>query len=209
MSLVDDPSSPCGSKALSITKGQWLAIQRHDCPKLNFSGAHSPFTLIAWLKRTHPLTGCEFIAGQWDETHRSRQYGLFINIKTWQQDDRLCGHLSRTGGPTPGYQYCMDGPLGNTPIDSEQWHCAAMSYDSHSGHIWLDGLLDAQPTLNPYHLPGGLHDGGEQGSDFTVGAVNRSGEIGNFYHGLLAGLAVFDRVLSPAEMWAIATPVTG
>ena len=64
--------------------------------------------------------------------------------------------------------------------------------------------MDARPGVNPYPLAGGLHDGGPNGSDFTVGAVDRGGEIGNFFCGDLAGLAVYDRALTPAEMLALA-----
>jgi len=160
--------------------------------------------LIAWIKRGRKSNAeCEFIAGQWNETNKGRQYGLFLNIRTWGGADQVCGHLSTTGGPTPGYKYCFDGPIGATPVDHEHWHCIAMSYDGTFGHAWLDGVRDDQPRINPYLLPGGLHDGGPNGSDFTVGAVDRGGEIGNFFTGQLAGLAIYNRVLSPAEMWAL------
>ena len=46
----------------------------------------------------------------------------------------------------------------------------------------------------------GLFDGGYLGSDFTVGAVNRSGEMGNFFVGQIGGLAVYDRALTKEEM---------
>ena len=60
---------------------------------------------------------------------------------------------------------------------------------------WLDGQLDAVAGLNPYVLADGLHNSGAEGSDFTVGAVDRSGEIGNFFVGDIASLAVYDRGL--------------
>lgn len=81
-----------------------------------------------------------------------------------------------------------------------------MSYDGIQAMAWLDGRLDRREDLNPYLFAGGLHDGGEGGSDFTVGAVHRSGEMGNFFSGYLGGLAVFDRALSSAEIWALSRP---
>jgi hypothetical protein len=207
MSIVDDPDAPHGGRALQIDEGQWLSIPRRQCPALDFHGPGeaSCFTLVAWIQRGRlSQRGCEFIAGQWNETRCSRQYGLFLNIGTWGGADQICGHLSTTGGPTPGYRYCFDGPIGATCIDHERYHCIAMSYDGQHGYAWLDGRLDAQPTLNPYLLPGGLNDGGPDGSDFTVGAVDRSGEVGNFFAGRIAALAVYHRVLSPAEIWALA-----
>jgi hypothetical protein len=53
-------------------------------------------------------------------------------------------------------------------------------------------------------MSGGLHNGGPNGSDFTVGAVHRSGEMGNFFCGKIAALAVYRRALTPAEMFALA-----
>lgn len=202
----DGEAAPFGH-ALRFEEGRWLAASRTSCPALDFHGPAGLFTVVAWIKRGVKSNGeCQFIAGQWNETHLTRQYGMFLDIKTWGGDKQVCGHLSTTGGPTPGYRYCFDGPIGATPIDDERWHCIAMSYDGVQGHVWVDGRLDAEPTLNPYLLPGGLNDGGPSGSDFTVGAVHRHGEPGNFFVGHMAGLAVYDRVLSPAEMWALAQP---
>lgn len=48
-----------------------------------------------------------------------------------------------------------------------------------------------------------MHDGGPSGSDFTVGAVDRFGTMGNFFCGRLAALAVYDRALTPAEIFAL------
>jgi hypothetical protein len=202
---VADPNAPFGGRALWLREGQWLSIPRPECPGVDFHGADGHFTLIGWIQRgktTHQ--GCEFIAGQWNETNLGRQYGLFLNIGVWGLGDRICGHLSNVGGPTPGYKYCIDGSMGATEIRRDEWVVAAMSYDGQAGYAWLNGLLDLRPGLNPYPMAGGLHDGGPNGSDFTVGAVNRSGEIGNFFCGKIAALAVYRRALTPAEMFALA-----
>ncbi|MBT62118.1 MAG: hypothetical protein CML13_02795, partial [Puniceicoccaceae bacterium] len=57
----------------------------------------------------------------------------------------------------------------------------------------------------PYSMAGGLHDGGAAGSDFTVVGVDRSGCMGNFFKGQLAGLAVYRRAFTPAEMYAVSS----
>jgi len=204
MTTIEDAKAPLGGHPLRVPEGKWLAIPRAQCPALDIHGKDGHLTLVAWIKRGQTLRPtCEFIAGQWNETHGGRQYGLFLNIRTWGGTDQICGHLSTTGGPTPGFKYCYDGPIGGTAIDREHWHCVAMSYDGQHGYAWLDGFLDVQPRINPYLLPGGLHDGGPNGSDFTVGAVHRAGEMGNFFTGLIAGLALYNRCLSPAEIWAL------
>jgi hypothetical protein len=55
-------------------------------------------------------------------------------------------------------------------------------------------------AYNPYFYDEGLYDGGAEGSDFTVAAVHRSGVMGNFFAGLLGGLAVFNRALTEDEL---------
>ncbi|HBR92830.1 MAG TPA: hypothetical protein DEA90_01545 [Opitutae bacterium] len=204
LDLIEDTEAPLGGKALQIKKGQWLNLPRKDCPLLDIHGPEGHLTVIAWLKRhKEGQQGCEFIAGQWNETGGGRQYGLFLNISVWEQEEQVCGHLSNVGGPTPGYKYCIDGPVGATPVPFDEWSVVAMSYDGTSGYAWLNGALDSRTSLNPYSMAGGLFDGGPNGSDFTVGGVDRHGEIGNFFCGAIAGLAVYRRALSPAEIYAL------
>lgn len=204
LEILKDTAAPLGGQALRIQKGQWLNIARKDCPKLDIHGPDGQLTVVAWIKRhREEQQGCEFIAGQWNETGGGRQYGLFLNISVWEQEQQVCGHLSNVGGPTPGYKYCIDGPVGRTEVGFDEWSVVAMSYDGSNGYAWLNGQLDARPALNPYSMAGGLFDGGPNGSDFTVGGVDRHGEIGNFFCGAIAGLAVYDRALSPAEIYAL------
>ncbi|MCH2176769.1 MAG: LamG domain-containing protein [Lentisphaeria bacterium] len=205
LKVLSSDTTPLTGKALKINAGDWLSIPRSECPKLDIHGPRGHFTMIAWVKREKsPYGGCEFIAGRWNESNKGRQYGLFLNIGVWQQLNQVTGHLSNVGGPTPGYKYCIDGPVSKEIVEYDTWQCIAFTYDCVHGAIWLNGQLDARPTLNPYSMPGGLHDSGPNGSDFTVGAVDRSGEIGNFFTGEIAGLFMYDRVLSPAEIYAIA-----
>ena len=57
-----------------------------------------------------------------------------------------------------------------------------------------DGIIQ---TKNPYYFKEWM---GNNGSDFTVGAVLLKSGMGNFFKGQIGGLAVFNRVLSEAEM---------
>lgn len=207
---VEDPGAPFGAYAAQLDEGQWLRVPRAACPRLDIHGPSGHLTVVAWIKRAAVAKRhCEFIAGQWNETGMGRQYGLFLDIAVWGGNDQVCGHISNVGGPTPGYRYCMDGAIGATAVTHDEWCCVAMSYDGTHGYAWLDGVLDVRPGVNPYLLPGGLHDGGAGGSDFTVGGVDRSGEMGNWFTGLLGGLAVYDRCLGPAEMWTLCRPLPG
>ncbi len=204
LTVLENTGAPLGGTALRLEEGQWLSIPRGECPALDIHGKDGHLTVVAWIRRERTRSPqCEFIAGQWNETNRGRQYGLFLNIRVWGASDRVFGHFSHVGGPTPGYKYCMDGPMGATNVPHGEWVAVGMSYDGHAGCAWLHGLLDAGPGVNPYPMAGGLYDSGPNGSDFTVGAVHRSGEMGNFFRGDIAGLAVYRRALTPAEMYAL------
>lgn len=196
--VVDDAEAP-GGRALALQEGQWLSLARANCPLLDFHGA-ARFTLVAWIRRDRRrVPECEFIAGQWNESHRGRQYGLFVNISVWGQRDTVFGHVSRDGGANAGFQYCMDGAQGASPVSYDAWHCIAMSFDGSNASAWLNGQLETVPGLNPYPLGSGLHDSGPDGSNFTVGAVDRGGAIGNFFTGHIGAIAVYDHCLSPAD----------
>ena len=97
----------------------------------------------------------------------------------------------------------MDASIGATPVPFDTWQCVGFTYDGQAAYSYRNGRLDARPGRNPYPYPHGLFDGGPHGADFTVGAVDRSGVMGNWFAGGLAGLAVFDRALTATEMHAL------
>lgn len=198
---------PFGPYAARLKKGQWLETKRADCPELNLHGPDAQVTVAAWVRR-QPRNNCEAIAGMWNETEAKRQYCLFLNLRIWESADQVCGHVSSVGGPTPGHRWCMDAAIGSTPIRDDGWRFVAFTYDSVEVRAYLDGQLDRREGRNPYDYPGGLFTAGPDGSDFTVGAVHRSGEMGNWFIGVIGGLAVFRRALSDAEIARIAVPPT-
>ncbi len=59
---------------------------------------------------------------------------------------------------------------------------------------YQEGLTQSK---NPYYFPDGM---GNNGSDFTVGAVLLKSGMGNFFHGLIGGLAVYKRALNEEEI---------
>ncbi|WP_274362094.1 LamG domain-containing protein [Paenibacillus thermotolerans] len=199
-----------GPHAADVRFGQWFRIPRRDCPALNVTGPKAQVSVAAWIKRgASAYDGCEAVAGFWNETERKRQYCLFLNLKIWDSSEQVCGHVSSVGGPTPGYMYCMDASIGKTPVPRGKWQFAAFTYDGKFAKSYLNGRLDARERFNPYRYDEGIFDGGEDGADFTVGAVDRSGEPGNFFTGLLSGLAVFNRALSEDELWRMAQETMG
>lgn len=182
--------------------GQWFSIPREECPALNIHGENAQVSVVARLKRMRqPETyDCETIAGVWDESRKKRQYCLFLDLPIWDSADQVGGHVSYHGGPTPGHPYCMDAAIGATPVPFDAWSCVGFTYDGEYARAYLNGELDTRDGRNPFHYPHGLFDGGADGADFTVGAVSRSGEPGNFFHGVLAWVVIFNRALSDEEM---------
>lgn len=190
-----------GTYAAKLEFGQWFNLPRHMCPALDFHGPEAELTILAWLKRQERENGqCEAIAGMWNETEKKRQYAMFVNLRIWESGDQVGGHVSAEGGPTPGHPWCMTTAIGATPLVKEQWYALAFTYDGSYSKVYVDGVLDKREIYNPYLYDKGLFDGGLTGADFTVGAVNRSGEMGNFYEGLLGGLAVFHKALTDEEI---------
>lgn len=198
---------PVSGHAAELREGQHFTLPRRACPALDIHGRDAQVSIVAWVRRQpgSKRGSCEAVAGMWNETRAKRQYCLFLNLRIHQSGDQVCGHVSAVGGPTPGERYCMDASIGSTPVAFDQWHCVGFTYDGTHARSYLDGALDVRDTWNPYPYPEGLFDGGDDGSDFTVGAVDRSGEMGNFYVGLLGGLAVFGRALSDEQMRRLAT----
>ncbi|TLS51774.1 LamG domain-containing protein [Paenibacillus antri] len=190
-----------GPHAIELEHGQWLRLPRAACPALRFGGEGAAVTVAAWVKRKDVRKPeCQAIAGMWNESEKKRQYGLFLDLRIWGSGHQVCGHVSASGGPTPGHKYCMDASIGSTAVPYETWSFVAFTYDGAYARSYLNGSLDRRDGYNPYPYPDGLYDGGADGADFTVGAVHRHGEMGNFFEGTLGGLAVFDRALTEAEM---------
>jgi hypothetical protein len=77
----------------------------------------------------------------------------------------------------------------------EEWHQIAVTFDGIWAKIYLNAEFDERPGLSPYFWPCAINNGGEIGSDFAVGAVFRSGTMGNWFVGQLGGLAVYDQAL--------------
>ncbi|OAS23052.1 LamG domain-containing protein [Paenibacillus oryzisoli] len=202
ISRVDD--GVFGAYAAKLTFGQWFNLPRENCLALDFHGPEAQVTILAWLKREDRPNGqCEAIAGMWNETEKKRQYAMFLNLRIWDSGDQVGGHVSAEGGPTPGHPWCMTTAIGSTPLVKEQWYALAFTYDGTYAKVYIDGVLDERETYNPYLYEKGLYDGGVMGADFTVGAVHRSGEMGNFYAGLIGGLAVLNKALTNEEILAL------
>jgi len=193
----------------------FLILPNSKTGKLNIYGKNQGVTVMAWVK-WEGKTG--FVGGMWNEyaSGGKRQYGLFVNLPYYNGGDQVCGHISQTGKPTPPFPYSIDYSASEQKVEKGQWQFVAFTYDGQHIRSYLNGEFgNREPELidhtkgfpgysegithskNPYFYPDGM---GNNGSDFTVGAVLLARGMGNYFRGQIGGLAVFDRALSPEEI---------
>lgn len=200
----------------------FLSLPNAQLGKLNIYGKNQGVTVMAWVKWTGEQTG--FVGGIWNEYQDGgkRQYGLFVSLPHYNGRNQVCGHISLTGKPTPPFPYSIDYSASAQTVPANEWCCVAFTYDGTHIRSYFNGTFEARaPELisntkgfqgypdglthskNPYYFPGGI---GNNGSDFTVGAVLLKAGMGNFFKGQIGGLAVFDRALSDTELKKLSTP---
>ena len=218
--VADGPLS--GYSALFGTDA-YLSLPHAETGKLNISGKKQAVTVVAYVKWRGEQTG--FVGGMWNEYKDGgkRQYGLFVSLPYYNGRNQVCGHISQSGKPTPPFPYSIDYSASKQPVLANEWVCIAFSYDGTHIRSYVDGVLEARPpeliehttgfpsypnglvqAKNPYYFADGM---GNNGSDFTVGAVLLKAGMGNRFRGQIGGLAVYDRALTEAEMLTLAEPV--
>jgi hypothetical protein len=193
----------------------FLHLPNSKTGKLNIFGKNRGVTVMAWVK-WEGKTG--FVGGMWNEyaSGGKRQYGLFVSLPYYNGGNQVCGHISNTGKPTPPFPYSIDYSASKQTVKKGEWQFVAFTYDGQYICSYLNGKFEAREpekidhtigfsgypegithSKNPYYF----HDGmGNNGSDFTVGAVLLSRGMGNYFRGQIGGLAVFDRALSMEEI---------
>lgn len=211
---------PLSGYSAQFGGGAYLSLPNTEIGTLNIFGQNQGVTLVAWVKWTGEQTG--FVGGLWNEYQDGgkRQYGLFVSLPYYNGKNQVCGHISLTGKPTPPFPYSIDYSASKQEVPANQWVCIAFTYDGRYMKSYVNGLFEARkPELiehtkgfegypngliqskNPYYFPDGM---GNNGSDFTVGAVLLKRGMGNFFKGQIGGLAVFDRALSKKELQRLA-----
>jgi len=199
----------------------YLKLENEKTGALNIFGENQGVTVIAWVK-WEGNTG--FVGGMWNEYQDGgkRQYGLFVSLPHYNGAEKVCGHISKTGKPTPPFPYSIDYSASKQVVLKNEWQCIAFTYDGKYIKSFLNGgFQESEPELinntmgfegypdgliqskNPYYFPDGM---GNNGSDFTVGAVLLKSGMGNFFNGLIGGLAVFNRALSEEEIRELSFP---
>lgn len=201
-------AGPLGQSVVFNGTSDYLYIPAEEVGQLNIgANGGNAVTVLAWWKRTDS-TSVDFIAGCWDEAGLSRQYGLFVDLATYGGVNKVCMHVSRNGGPTPGYPYSRDYSNSNSTDPSRQGEWIAGSYDGAAARSYIEGLFEPYPSYtdglgntyakNPYVFPDGLNT---NPCSFHVGA-NQADPAWNYAKGELACLAVFNRALTQSEIAA-------
>lgn len=176
-------------------------------------------TVIAWVKWAKRNNS--FVAGMWNEYRDGgkRQYGLFVSLPHYNGANQVCGHISQTGKPTEPFPFSIDYSASKQEVPKDEWACVAFTYDGNYIKSYLNGKFEArEPELinhtkgfpgfengliqskNPYYFPDGI---GDNGSDFTIGSVRLKNGMGNFFKGLIGGVAIFDRALTDNEIYRV------
>ncbi|MCC5928731.1 MAG: LamG domain-containing protein [Cyclobacteriaceae bacterium] len=207
---------PLSGYSIMLDGSNYLMLPNASTGPLNIHGSGSEVTVIAFVKWTGEQTG--FVGGMWNEYQDGgkRQYGLFISLPHYNGRDQVCGHISKSGKPTPPFPYSIDYSASQQIVPANEWSCVAFTYDGTYIRSYFNGeFVERESELirntkgfegypegliqskNPYYFPDGM---GNNGSDFTVGAVLLQRGMGNFFKGLIGGLAVFDRALDDDEL---------
>ncbi|MEZ4776418.1 MAG: LamG domain-containing protein [Bacteroidia bacterium] len=213
------PEGPLSGYSARFGNKAFLSLPNEATGELNLFGKKQGVTVIAWVKWTGEQTG--FVGGMWNEylDGGKRQYGLFVSLPYYNGKNQVCGHISQTGKPTPPFPYSIDYSASKQEVTPNEWVCVAFTYNGKYIKSYVNGVFEArEPELidhtkgfegypegltqikNPYHFPAGM---GNNGSDFTVGAVLLKSGMGNFFKGQIGGLAVFDRALKEKEIQAL------
>lgn len=197
-----------GPRAAHLSEKQWFRIPRAEIGELDIHGKDAKVTVIAWI-RSNKRKNWQAIGGVWDESRKKRQYYMFFSgakktdsrtMTRTPTSDRINGHISAVGGPTPGHDFCVTYATGGTPIETGEWKTVAMTYDGEWIRVYVDGKLDTLEHHNPFPYKDGIFDGGVEGADFTIGSNSVGGKPSNFFVGDIAGLAVYDRALDEQQI---------
>jgi hypothetical protein len=210
---------PLSGYSARFGDGAYLSLANEKTGALNIFGPKQGVTVMAWVKWTGEQTG--FVGGMWNEYQDGgkRQYGLFISLPHYNGKNQVCGHISRNGKPTQPFPYSIDYSASAQEVPANTWTLVAFTYDGTYIRSYVNGKFKAREkelilntqgfegypngliqSKNPYYYPMGM---GNNGSDFTVGAVLLKKGMGNFFKGQLGGLAVFNRALKESEMYRI------
>lgn len=205
---------PLSGRSLHFDGDDYLYIPYDETGALNVQG--NQVSVVAWVRWTAEQIG--FVAGMWNEYEDGgkRQYGLFVSLPHYNGANQVCGHISQTGKPTPPFPYSIDYSASKQTVPANEWCAVAFTYDGEYIRSYFNGQFEPRQeelinhtigfegypeglrqVKNPYYFPDGI---GDNGSDFTMGAVFVNKRIGNYFKGEIGGVAIYDRALTAEQV---------
>ncbi|WP_139344358.1 LamG domain-containing protein [Rathayibacter sp. VKM Ac-2630] len=200
-------STPFGEGVSFNGSTDHLMVPKGELGPLNLGASTGAVTIAVWVLSSAPGGSC--LAGVWEESTVGplRSYALFNNLPEYGGWERVCMHVSKTGGPTPGYPFSRDYSVEPRRITRGVWQLHVGTYDGAEAVSYLDGTATGYPKFtdklgatyakNPYRFDEGLN---AAPGDFVVGAVGRDGGMINRFKGTLARLRVWDRALTAEQV---------
>lgn len=221
--LVQGPGSratrsaegPVSGYSVSLNgSSDWLYIAAANAGLLNIgANGGNAVTVFAWVKRAE--TGTGMIGGIWDESGSLRQYALFVDLPIYGGTDRVCMHISKTGGASPNIPFSRDYSSNRTGVYNGRWEFIAGTYDGAAMRSYIDTRFEPYTSYtepggpngegltydkNPQLFPLGMNSAA---CEFTVGACEVGGSMSNHFQGLIGGLGVVNRAMTHAEIAAL------
>lgn len=133
---------PLSGFSIELDGNNYLSLPHAQSGTLNIHGENRCITVLAWIKWTGEQTG--FIGGKWNEYQSGgkRQYGLFVSLPYYNGKDQVCGHISKTGKPTPPFPYSIDYSASTQKVRGGEWSCVAFTYDGKNIKSFLNGKFE-------------------------------------------------------------------
>lgn len=208
-------NGPLGHAVSFNGTSDYLKLAAANVGELNIGGSGgTEVCVLAFVKRSS-YTNTSMIAGCWKEAAADprRQYALFVDLPTYGGDNKVCFHVSKTGGASPNIDYSRDYSANYSSEPNLDWICVAGSYDGSHARSYIEGRFEewlnytetSTPGIgegltydkNPYAFADGLNTAD---CDFTVGACELTSGMSNFFAGELAALLVMRRAPTLAEV---------
>lgn len=156
-----------------------------DGGSTDISGANQSMCIALWVKHeTVPATGIMRYVTKYNVTGNQRQYALSYSATT---NDAIFT-LSNDGTS-------IDSAEGATDLNAAEWYHVAASYDDTDMRLYLNGVLDANGSVNPQAWTTGIHAGT---AAFNIGRQDGSSTV--YFDGKIDDVIILARSCTVDEI---------
>ena len=145
-------------------------------------GGMTKYTVSAWVKGQVTSTANRCVVS-FEGTASSRSY-------------RLDTHVSASTAKGPSFYHGGSQVLAQNTLDNtDQWQHVAVTVDTATGtrQSWINGQLDIESAGSPYAAVYATLN------YFAIGATTHGG-VGTYHDAAIAGVGIWDKILSPVEI---------